>query len=91
MANERHEAFCEPESPITIVSVAVKLSDFIFEPCELTEADRNDKTKLLLPAYLEDLPLFDELELIKTLHKIIKSALLTVCISCKLNHFFLLT
>lgn len=74
MANERREAFCEPESPITIVSIAVKLSDFIFEPCELTEADRNDKTKLLLPAYLEDLPLFDELDLIKTLHKIIKSA-----------------
>jgi AraC-like DNA-binding protein len=72
MANERREAFCEPESPITIVSVAVKFSDFMFEPCELTEADSRDKTKLLLPAYLEDLPLSDELDLIKTLHKIIK-------------------
>lgn len=72
MANERRESFCEPESPITIVSVAVKFSDFMFEPCELTEADSCDKTKLLLPAYLEDLPLSDELDLIKTLHKIIK-------------------
>lgn len=75
MANEKREAFCESEKTITIVSVAVKLSDFMFEPCELTEADCRDKTKLLLPAYLEDLPLSDELDLIKTLHKIIKLTL----------------
>ena len=72
MTDERREAFCEPESLITIVSVADKFSDFMFEACELTEADSRDKTKLLLPAYLEDLPLSDELDLIKTLHKIIK-------------------
>lgn len=72
IANESRKAFCEPGSPITIVSVAVKLSDFIFETCEITEADCNDKTKLLLPAFLEKLPLADELDLIKVLHEIIK-------------------
>lgn len=72
MAKDRREAFCEPRNPITIVSVAVELSDFIFETCEITEADCNDKTKLLLPAFLEKLPLADELDLIKVLHEIIK-------------------
>lgn len=72
MANERREAFCEPEQPITIVSVAVKFSDFMFEPCEIIESDYNDKSVIILPAFLENLPLSDELDLIKTLHKIIK-------------------
>ena len=72
MANERRESFCEPESPITIVSVAVKFSDFMFEPCEIAESDCNDKSVIILPAFLENLPLSDELDLIKTLHKIIK-------------------
>lgn len=72
VSNEKREAFCEPEIPITIVSVAVKLDDFTFEPCELTEADCSDKTKLLIPAFFEDLPLSDELDVIKTLHIIIK-------------------
>ena len=72
MANERRESFCEPESPITIVSVAVKFSDFMFESCEIAESDRNDKSVIILPAFLENLPLSDELDLIKTLHKIIK-------------------
>ncbi len=72
MANERRESFCEPESPITIVSVAVKFSDFMFVPCEIAESDCNDKSVIVLPAFLENLPLSDELDLIKTLHKIIK-------------------
>ena len=72
MANERRESFCEPESPTTIVSVAVKFSDFMFEPCEIAESDCNDKSVIILPAFLENLPLSDELDLIKTLHKIIK-------------------
>jgi len=72
MADERREAFCEHEKKITIVSVAVELSDFIFEPCEISEADLDDKTKLLLPAYLEGLSLSDEIEFIKILHEIIK-------------------
>ena len=72
MANERRESFCEPESPITIVSVAVKFSDFMFEPREISESDCNDKSVIILPAFLENLPLSDELDLIKTLHKIIK-------------------
>lgn len=72
MANERRESFCEPESPITIVSVAVKFSDFMFEPREIAESDCNDKSVIILPAFLENLPLSDELDLIKTLHKIIK-------------------
>ncbi len=72
MANEKREAFCKPDTPITIVSVAVKFSDYMFEACEITEADYSDKTILLLPAFLENLPLVDELEIIKILHKIIK-------------------
>ncbi len=72
MANEKREAFCEPEQLITIISVAVKFNNFMFEPCEITEADYSDKTTLLLPAFLENLPLADELEIIKILHKIIK-------------------
>ncbi len=72
MANEKREGFCESGKAITIVSVAVRLSDFSFEPCEITDADCNDKSVILLPAFLEDLPLSDELDLIKTLHKIIK-------------------
>lgn len=74
IANEKRESSCKPETSITIVSVAVKFSDFMFEPCEITEADCSDKTKLLLPACLENLPLYDELDLIKALHKIIKMA-----------------
>jgi len=71
-SNENREAFCEPEKPITIVSIAVKLSGFTFEPCEITEADINDTSAILLPSFLEDLPLANELDLIKTLHKIIQ-------------------
>lgn len=74
IANEDRKAFCKPEDPITVVTVSVKLSDFMFEPCELTESDFSDNTKLLLPAYLEGLPLSEELELIKILHGIIKSS-----------------
>lgn len=74
MADEKREAFCEPKNPITILSIAVRMSDFLFEPCEITESDCNDKSAILLPAFLEALPLSDELELIKILHKIIKSA-----------------
>lgn len=72
MANEKREAFCEPGKPITIVSVAVRLSDFAYRSSELTETDCGDKTVLLLPAFLENVPLSEELDLIKTLHEIIK-------------------
>lgn len=72
MTNERREAFCEPEKTITIVTVAVRLSDFAYCSSELTETDCGDKSVLLLPAFLENLPQLEELDLIKTLHKVIK-------------------
>ncbi len=72
MGNEKRKAFCEPDHPITTVSVAVKFSDFTFQPREITESDYGDESSILLPAFLEGLSLSDELELIKILHKIIK-------------------
>ena len=72
MSNEKRKACCEAEKPITIVSVAVRFPDFVFEPCRINETDLRDQSTLLLPAFLEDLPLSDEIDLIKTLHEIIK-------------------
>ena len=72
MASEKRTAFCKPENPITIVSVAVKFSGLEYQSCKFIEADSTDKSVLLLPAFLEDLPLADELEIIKILHKIIR-------------------
>lgn len=71
ITNESREAFCKPEQAITIVSVAVRLRDFTYLPSELTKKDREDNV-LLLPAFLEDLSLYEELDLQKTLHEIIK-------------------
>jgi len=71
-ADEKRQAFCEAGKPITIVSVAVRLSDFKYEAREITEADLHDDQNLVLPAFLEDLPIYYELELTKALHKIIK-------------------
>ena len=64
-ANENRKAFCKPEDPITVVTVAVEFDDFSFEPHEITETDYSDNTRLLLPAFLEGLSLSEELELIK--------------------------
>ena len=72
IADEKRTASCESRKPITIATVAVRLSDFIFKPCEITEADCSDKKTLLLPAFLEDLLLADELGVIKVLHESIK-------------------
>ena len=72
MADEKYTASCEFEKPITIVSVAVKLSDFKYQACEITKKDFYDKTALILPAFLNELPINYEIELIKALHKIIK-------------------
>lgn len=72
MADEKRNAFCESGKPITIVSVAVRLSDFIYETREITDEDLYDEGYLILPAFLEDLPTYYELELTKFLHRIIK-------------------
>ncbi len=72
MANEKREGFCESGKSITIVSVAVRLSDFKYETCEITDGDLYDEKNLILPAFLQDLPIYYELELTKSLHKIIK-------------------
>lgn len=72
VADEKREASCEDGKPINIVSVAVRFCDFTFEPCQITETDFEDKENVLLPSFLEDLPLADEIELIKTMHEIIK-------------------
>ncbi len=72
MGNEKREAFCKPDQSITTVSVAVKFSDFAFQPREITESDYGDESSILLPAFLEGLSLADELDLIKILHIIIK-------------------
>ena len=72
MADEKRTASCEFVKPITIVSVAVRLSDFNYQACEITEKDFYDETTLILPAFLEELPINYELELTKTLHEIIK-------------------
>ncbi len=71
-ADEKRKAFCESGKPITIVSVAVRLSDFKYETREITEGDLYDEENLILPAFLEDLPIYYELEVTKSLHKIIK-------------------
>lgn len=75
MANEKRKAFCKAGEPITIVSIAVKFSRFNFEPHIFTKADYSDNTSILLPACLENLSLFNELELINTMHEIIKYSL----------------
>ena len=72
VADENRTASCKSGKPITIVSVAVSLSDFKYQPCELVEADLSDETVLILPFYLEELPINYELEVIKKLHEIIK-------------------
>ena len=72
MANEKRESFCESGKSITIVSVAVRLSDFKYKTCEISEGEIYDEENLILPAFLEDLPVYYELEITKSLHKIIK-------------------
>lgn len=72
VADEKIESFCEPGSPITIVSVAVSIINLEYTCCNITEADCEDASYLLIPLFIEQLPLADELDLIKSLHKIIK-------------------
>ena len=72
VGSEKRKAFCESGKPITIVSVAVKLSSFTYKACKITKRDIYDNESLILPAFLQDLPTFYELELTKILYKIIK-------------------
>ncbi len=71
-ADEKIESFCKPGSPITIVSAAVSIKNLEYTCCNITEADCEDTTCLLLPLFIEHPPLADELDLLKVLHKIIK-------------------
>ena len=72
LGDENRKCFCESELPITIVSIAVNLCNFEYDYSDFTEADFKDDSFLLLPAFIENIPLVDELEIIKSLHKIIK-------------------
>lgn len=73
VGEEERTAFCRKGTAITVVSVAVKLSDFYAQEAELTAEDGADPSVLLLPAVLETLSLEDELEVTTLLHKLIRA------------------
>lgn len=55
VADEKIESFCEPGSPITIVSVAVSIINLEYTCCNITEADCEDASYLLIPLFIEQL------------------------------------
>lgn len=65
------EGFCEENAPITIVTVAARLSQWHSSSGEFTSTDFEDDSVLLLPAFLGDLTPSLELDFIKLLHNII--------------------
>jgi len=71
-AGEGRKASCEPGKPITVVTVAARFPDFEKTFCEITPRDCEDPSVLLLPAFLEDITLSDELEITKIAYKCIK-------------------
>ena len=72
IADEKRTCFCESGQPVTIITVSVRLTDFEYQFCDLTPADCDDSSILILPAFCEDLTLADELEITKTAYKCIK-------------------
>ena len=70
---EKRASFCKTGDPITIVSVAVKLTDFQIEAGQLTDGDIRDPSRLLLPAVWEGLSLEEELAITALLRKLIRA------------------
>lgn len=73
VGTEKRTCFCNPETPITVVSVAVKLSDFQSAAGEITSADCLDHSVLLLPAVFPNPPLENKLEITTILHRLIRA------------------
>ena len=65
-------ADCEPETAISIVSVAATFSNFSSIAGEITQKDISDNSVLLLPLNFEDIPLSEELEITKIFHTMMK-------------------
>jgi len=71
-SGEGRKAFCKAGQPITHITVGVRSLDFEKTFGEITPEDCKDYSVLLLPAFLEDITLSDELEITKTAYKCIK-------------------
>ena len=52
----------------------MKIHELEYSAREFCDEDYYDHSAILLPAYIEDLPLSDEIEFLKIMHKIIKIA-----------------
>lgn len=66
------EAECPPGEDFDVVSVCVRMEQFELVECALCCNDSFDRTVILLPALIEDIPPSDELEILKIMHEIIK-------------------
>lgn len=74
VSDTKREIFCNEKEEINIVSVCVKIKELDFSMCELCSEDCFDYSTIILPAFIEDIPLSDELEILKIMHKIMKIA-----------------
>lgn len=71
-SGEGRKAFCEAGQAITHITVGVRSSDFEKTFCEITPDDCEDHSVLLLPAFLDDITLADQLDISKIAYKCIK-------------------
>ncbi|MBE6738755.1 MAG: helix-turn-helix transcriptional regulator [Ruminococcaceae bacterium] len=65
------KSLCQSGEEINIISVSVTVSDFEAIPCNFTEDDAKDTSYILVPAFISELSLSEELTFTKVLHKII--------------------